>query len=264
MLFFSFFPTTHSLLKWSVANRFLFLLCCLVCTRPTNEKKSGTATQRGATDQLINAARNQQRQDQQQGSNVSGDIGRITVFRNGILLGDDDPSNFRDIADPSTKQFIDELIAGNVPRELQRECFEKWGPGVEQVGVQLVNRQKEDYVPPKPTFQAFSTPGQTLGSGGSSSSNTSTFANATPRELVADQGKPTGAIQLVLPDRRKVRLTCNPEVHTVLDVYRHVLTLVGGGGPCEMRAGFPPRPLKDARATVKAAGLSGSQIQIKK
>lgn len=40
-------------------------------------------------------------------------------------------------------------LSSNVPRELEGELIQQYGADVKQVGVSLVDKSSEDYVPPK-------------------------------------------------------------------------------------------------------------------
>ena len=82
---------------------------------------------------------------------------------------------------------------------------------------------------------------------------------ARPCAAVVDESQPSTVIQLILADKSKVRQKFNLSA-TVLDVYQHVQHASRVAVPFELIAGFPPKALTDAAATVKDAGLAGASI----
>eukprot|EP01006_Ploeotia_vitrea_P009692 TRINITY_DN23844_c0_g1_i1.p1 TRINITY_DN23844_c0_g1~~TRINITY_DN23844_c0_g1_i1.p1 ORF type:complete len:258 (-),score=153.43 TRINITY_DN23844_c0_g1_i1:609-1382(-) len=224
--------------------------------------QSGTGvlrpTERDAMGNLISAAR------ANSGAGAPGatanNIGVITVYANGFIIGD---GEFRDSSEAENKAFVDDLLAGEVPRELEKEVKKQFGNTVSSVGVQLVDKSKETYVPPKPKFSFANSKGQSLGGGGAGSASgavSAGFAGATAKERVLDPNAKACTIQLVLANRQRVKAQFNPS-HTVLDIYRHVMFLSKHPGPFRLMSGFPPRPLKDPSLTVEAGKLSGTSIQ---
>lgn len=84
-------------------------------------------------------------------------------------------------------------------------------------------------------------------------------AGARPCAAVVDESQPTTVIQLILADKSKLRQKFNLSA-TVLDVYQHVQHASRAAAPFELIAGFPPKALTDAGATVKDAGLAGASV----
>ena len=199
-------------------------------------------------------------------------IGLITVYANGFVLGN---GEFRDAKDTRNAAFIAALKAGEVPPELESICQKEWGTegGGGEVRVNLVDKSRETFQPPKAKFNFADSKGQQLTSPASSASSAASSASASaaalsrlpPLPYVAHSSSPTTVLQLVTADRRKLRETFNDDT-TVSALYRHVAhvaPLPPSTPPMtfELVAGFPPRPLSDGAKTLKQAGICGASVQ---
>jgi len=128
-----------------------------------------------------------------------------------------------------------------------------------EVGVSLIDKTSESYVPPKSKFDFSKSHGMSLG-GSSSASSAANFSGASPAEIKVDNTKPTTIIQIVLSNRQRIKQLFNLD-HTVLDLYRHILFVSKLATPFSLVAGFPPKPLNDPHMTIKDAGLAGSSVE---
>lgn len=180
-----------------------------------------------------------------------------TRLQNGFIIGD---GEFRDSKDPENERCLRELMEGNVPRELEAEVRQQF-PGAHQVGVNLVNRTQEEFVPPKPKFDFAKSQGQSLGDGAAKQAELLSFAEAVPRQLdPPGDGEKAGAVQLVLADKRKLRLEVARGTR-VLDVFQHAMSLSGlGADEFVLVAGFPPKPLEDPALVLAEHKLVGSSF----
>jgi UBX domain-containing protein 1 len=181
----------------------------------------------------------------------------ITMYRDGFVV-DDGP--YRRLDDPGNAGFLRALAMGQTPPELAEEA----GPGGITVG--LVDKRSEEYVE---TFRSFSGTGTALGSR-STTTATATAADGVfdPASLpdaptvVVDGGRPTTSIAVRLPNGQRKVVTVHMDM-TVSDLAAHIRPhLPDGTGPFRIVAGFPPKPLGDATATIEGAGLKGAQVQV--
>lgn len=69
-------------------------------------------------------------------------VGMITLYANGFIIGS---GEFRPITDTKNAQFIEALKKGEVPDELEQMCRTEWGPNVQNVGINLVDKSKHQY-----------------------------------------------------------------------------------------------------------------------
>eukprot|EP01083_Nonionella_stella_P043097 116321_1 len=207
---------------------------------------------------VVTAAKEQGRS----GQFNSGDfktVLKIILFQNGFKVGED--GEFRDKSNPQSQKFLNELKQGVVPSELEAE-IERTHGDLQQVRVDLVDRSREEFTPPKPSFQAFQGAGFSMGSASGSAPVDVSFSGATAREVELSPGEPTTTLQIVTHDRKRLRATFMLS-NTVLDIYRHVMAISGHPGPFRLLSGFPPKPLNDPSATIQDSGLKGASIQQK-
>lgn len=173
---------------------------------------------------------------------------KVTVYRNGFVIND---GPFRPTSDPLNKKFMDEVSQGRCPAELQ-------GDSQEPVHVELSDKHTEDYKePPPPAYTAFSGAGNSLG-GSSSAAAAAAPVQADAGSVAVDDSKPKTKIQIRFHDGSRKAQEFN-EDHTVGELRRFVQQCVGGQAMTIM-GGFPPKPLTDDSATIKAAGLMGAAI----
>eukprot|EP00403_Amphidinium_massartii_P010341 CAMPEP_0178419766 /NCGR_PEP_ID=MMETSP0689_2-20121128/25780_1 /TAXON_ID=160604 /ORGANISM="Amphidinium massartii, Strain CS-259" /LENGTH=240 /DNA_ID=CAMNT_0020041215 /DNA_START=135 /DNA_END=853 /DNA_ORIENTATION=- len=193
---------------------------------------------------------------QQAASSVSGPLpnGAVTVtwYRNGIVVGN---GPFRPFSDPLNKKFLDEMVQGKCPEELQGD-----NPDVH---VQLIDKRGEDYkegaAPAAPAYTAFSGEGNTLGGG--SSSSASAAVEADKGSIAVDDSKPKTKLQIRFHNGERKAQEFNQD-HTVGDLRAFCMQCVSGQSVAIM-GGFPPKELVDDAATLKDAGLCGAQVTIK-
>lgn len=99
----------------------------------------------------------------------------ITVYRNGFIVTNPDGTDgpFRDAARPDNQRFMADLLAQRVPEELEPQVRQASG-AAQDVGVNLVSKTSEDYVP---AFQAFQGQGFSLRSAQPSAASTFRLAS---------------------------------------------------------------------------------------
>jgi len=164
--------------------------------------------------------------------------------------------HFEKKSDAKNAKFIQELQKGYVPAELEKEARKEWG-NIDKVKVQLIDKSKEDYVPPKKAFSFSDSKGQNLG--GVKKVSVASFDLAIPAQYVLNPDDQKTTLQLVLHDRKKVRAEFNHN-STIFDVYQHLMYLTSREGFI-LYAGFPPKPLTDPDATIAGANLLGASIE---
>ncbi|KAL3927699.1 MAG: hypothetical protein SGARI_005252 [Bacillariaceae sp.] len=134
-------------------------------------------------------------------------------------------------------------------------------PGGITVG--LIDKRAEEYVE---TFRSFSGAGAALGGNTDSAGNSDgVFDPATLPETPpeVDASQPTTSIAVRLPNGQRKVVKVNLTM-TVQQLAAHIRPHLPESAPFRIVAGFPPKPLEDAAATVEAAGLKGAQVQIQK
>ncbi|CEP03929.1 hypothetical protein PBRA_003536 [Plasmodiophora brassicae] len=185
--------------------------------------------------------------------------GDAPIDTNGFIVTNPDGTDgpFRDAARPDNQRFMADLLAQRVPEELEPQVRQASG-AAQDVGVNLVSKTSEDYVP---AFQAFQGQGFSLRSAQPSAASTFSAARAAPLSLVA--GEPVSTVQVAALDGSRHRIQVNAARHTVLDLFQHVMQLTGAPATFDLLGGFPPRPLSDPAATIAQAGLAGSSLRMK-
>lgn len=182
---------------------------------------------------------------------------RITMYREGFTV-DDGP--FRRLDDPANAEFLQDLAKGIVPREIAVPLPGQSTEGPIHVG--LVDRRKEDYVPPPaPAYVAFGGEGQTMGGTSSvaSSAVVSADAGGAIEMPVVDSTQPATTLQVRLHDGNRIRAQLN-HTHTVRHIQAIIQSHGAGSSPYTLSAGFPPAPITDYSQTLKEANLIGAQI----
>lgn len=214
--------------------------------------KGGAGGSGNPMEDIIRSARGQDAPD----PTGAGDrnIGVITIYANGYQLGD---GNFQDAANPGNAAAIADLQNGHVPASLEQEIRTKWGAQVQSVGVKLVDKSKETFIPPPEKFNFAKSQGMSLG--GTASSAPVDLGSIKPAEYKVDDNQPKTTIQVVLADRKKIRVSINTSA-TVAALYSHVMAVTNQTS-FTLSGGFPPKPLKDYSATIKDSGLTGASIQ---
>uniref|UniRef100_A0A7S1WWS1 SEP domain-containing protein n=1 Tax=Alexandrium catenella TaxID=2925 RepID=A0A7S1WWS1_ALECA len=173
----------------------------------------------------------------------------VTVYKNGFVV---DNGPFRPLSDPLNKKFMDEMAAGRCPAELQEGRSEP-------VHVAVHDKRAEEFKePPPPSYVKFSGEGNTLSSGGASSS---AAVSTDAGKIEVDASKPKFKIQIRFHNGEKKAQEFN-EGHTVGDLRAFCQQCVGGQAMTIM-GGFPPKPVTDDSQTLKDAGLAGAAVTVK-
>jgi len=126
------------------------------------------------------------------------------------------------------------------------------------VVVGLVDKRHTEYAE---EFRSFSGQGNSLGASTVSGGvfDPSSLPETPP---TMDSNAPATSIQVRLPNGQRRVLRINLSM-TVADVAA-ILRENADGTPFRLSAGFPPKPLEDASATVEASGLKGAQVTMSK
>lgn len=205
-----------------------------------------------ATSDIVKAAREQGgRGDTSGAANVGI---RVIIYKNGFKVGDE--GEFRPKDQSKNKQFLDDIRNGHVPKELEEEATKRGAQG--NVRIDIVDKTAEEFVPPKPAFQAFKGAGFSMGA--ESKPKGTSFQDASEAEYKAIGDGDDTRIQIVLPGGARETMTVKL-ASTVLDIYQHVMTRTDKR-PFDLRAGFPPKNLTDPSATVASAGLKNGRVSV--
>lgn len=171
-------------------------------------------------------------------------------YRDGFTV-DDGP--YRRLDDPDNAEFLRSLAMGRTPRELTEE---EGG----NIVVGLVDKRSQDY---EEKFQSFSGTGASLGTTTRTANAGGVFDPATlppAVETTAATATTNIAVRLLNGKRKVVSIALTA---TVTDLAAH-LRDEADGVPFRLVAGFPPKPLEDATATIADAGLKGAQVSMQK
>lgn len=105
--------------------------------------------------------------------------------------------------------------------------MEKLGPNAKSLGINVVNKSKEDYVAPakEKKFEAFKGQGHSLGGGNNDKQLDASFENCEAKEIDVDANGQTCKIQVVLYNNKRVTITVGLK-NTVLELYAHVKSYV--------------------------------------
>jgi UBX domain-containing protein 1 len=175
---------------------------------------------------------------------------RVTFYRNGFTVDDGPLLNIQsgegqEILEAFDKGIVPQSIAGKHPR---RAKFD----------VQLVRKEKEDYVK---QFQAFEGTGRSLASSSSGPTTTNDAVVVVPAvAITVSQDAPRGRVLLQLPDGTRRRVETNPSIHTVSELFGEAAVATGvstnrislsireGTGRTIQLEPSDKRTLKDAKA----------------
>ena len=128
---------------------------------------------------------------------------KITLYKNGFTV-DDGP--FRDAESPENKKFIQSLVAGFIPPELQADVPRNADGRPAEVFIGLEDRRGENYrAPTPPAYVAYSGEGSSIG--GTAPTNVlspSIFATDAPPPV--DESLPTTLLQIKLHNGKKLKL----------------------------------------------------------
>jgi len=183
----------------------------------------------------------------------------ITFYRNGFTA---DEGPLRSYDDPKSKEILEAMDKGFVPRELSGNA--------KRVAVKLNDKKKEDYVPPKEKFRAFQSTGRVIGSGleGTTSSTGSgdhnqqqqLYTKDTTAVISVDETKPITSVQLRLPDGSIIKTKINVD-QTIGDLFIYIEKLIGLQ-QFKASTTFPKKQLTDRTETIEKANLKNSVIMI--
>ncbi|ETO19602.1 UBX domain containing protein [Reticulomyxa filosa] len=197
---------------------------------------------------------------QAQGVKASGNLDKaIIIYKNGFKIGED--GEFRSSENPQNREFIASIKKGfymkkkfkkkrELPEELTPILREKFGDDAKSLGVNVVNRENEEFKVTVPKFVAFEGAGHTLAS---KSEKTVNLSDCDAKEAHVDEKSEGIRVQLILLNGKKVTQKFN-NTHTVLEL------ISGYNKPFDLLAGFPPEPLVNPHQTLKDAGLNGARV----
>ena len=174
-------------------------------------------------------------------------------YRDGFTV-DDGP--YRRLDDPENAAFLRSLAMGRTPQELTEEDGGN-------IVVGLVDKRSQEYVE---KFQTFSGTGASLGTTTRTANAGGVFDPASlpavpPVESTSSTTVTTSiAVRLLNGKRKVVQMALTA---TVTDLAAQ-LRDEAGGAAFRLVAGFPPKPLEDATATIADAGLKGAQVSMQK
>lgn len=148
--------------------------------------------------------------------------------------------------------FIADVENGVIPRSLHAILKSRGG----EIDVSVEDHKTEDYVPPP--YRAFAGSGATLGH--TSASNSAAIGGFSS-PVIVDSSAPTTVIQVRLANGKREKVTINL-TNTVADLLSLVTDFRGvpQGSAFTLSAGFPPKPLTDATATIEEAGLRNASV----
>lgn len=190
----------------------------------------------------------------QDGQGPSASAGTVTLYANGFIFGEG--GEFRESSDPKNAAFIEALKRGEVPQELEVEARQKWGAQASQIGISLVDKTSETHAV---KFNFAKSQGMSLG--GSNAAPAQDLASLQPAEYKVDGNSPATAIQLVLKDKKKVRVQIN-EGAPVSALYAHTMFLTNER-TFSLAGGFPPKVVQCGGTTIKEAGWSGASVHVR-
>lgn len=150
------------------------------------------------------------------------------------------------------------LLCSDVPHELQDYLRAKGVPAGD-VDVKVEDHRSEDWK--APAYRAYSGAGNSLGGPTLKPASALVFgAGQGAGEVQVDAARPTTTIAVKLLDGRREKVVLNL-TNSVADLQSKVAALNGHKGkPFVLVAGFPPKPLEVATATIEAAGLKGAAV----
>uniref|UniRef100_A0A1I8AUC0 UBX domain-containing protein n=1 Tax=Steinernema glaseri TaxID=37863 RepID=A0A1I8AUC0_9BILA len=186
----------------------------------------------------------------------------MNLWTNGFSL-DDGP--LREFSDPSSTEFLQQVMKGEMPKEL----VDKYGPAID---IQMMQKGKE-YVPPK--SKPFRGQGHMVGGAPIFEENINAGAPLGREEraqLLAeaeagvrlDESQPVTRIQIRFPDNERLIAQFN-HFHTV-EAIRSFITTANPNyayRPFQFIGGFPTKPIDDETISLKDAGLLNAMVTVK-
>ncbi|CAD7930763.1 unnamed protein product [Amoebophrya sp. A25] len=180
----------------------------------------------------------------------------ITLWADGFTVND---GPLRPLADPKNKKFVDDIQKGECPEELRE------GSNGQPVSIAVKDNRPRKYEPPIGTTagaQSSSStrpiqPGQADLSQGATAGPTATGTAS----VSVDEGKPVTTIMVRFGDGRRQTQQFNEDA-LVMELFKFVEECTGTA-EFKLTEGFPPKPIIDKTATLKAAGLLKASINVK-
>eukprot|EP00166_Cyanidium_caldarium_P005559 ctg_683.g251 len=181
----------------------------------------------------------------------------IIFYRNGFVVDD---GELRPYTDPGNAEFLRDIDAGVVPRELEEPDAANWN-------VNLIDRKHEEYQPPRGTsaVRAFHGTGYRLEERDAAAATTSARAeessSAPSAARPVDPTQPRTQVQVRLIDGSRLVLELNA-THTVADLRQHIVKAHPeyASVPFDLQTPMPKRPLADERQTLAEAGLQNAVV----
>lgn len=184
---------------------------------------------------------------------------RISLYRNGFTVNN---GPLRDPNDAENRGFMLALMEGRIPDEIARSVREQGGR-LDELDVNLEDKRSEDYKPPTPPpYVAFSGSGNSLGSIVRGDAFIFRSSNLLSVSTAIDESQPTTTVQVRTANGKRLRIRINTTM-TVLQLAAITLRESGAEGSdvsFTLSAGFPPKDLSDALATVADAGLQNAAV----
>jgi len=212
---------------------------------------TGDEAPKNAFDEIRSAAEATSGEDMTQEELASSHT--ITMYRDGFTI---DEGEYRRVDDPLNEKFLKDLASGYVPSELQKGKT----PGA--VGIKLIDRRGEEYVPP--AYTAFSGGGNSMvaesaGSEVDEGKRTSASVESAPKMV---DGEPLVSIQVVLPNRQKkvAKVNKSTAVEGLVGIIRHTM---GVSSEFYVMGGYPQARIENWDQTVAEADLVGAQCFVK-
>jgi len=173
----------------------------------------------------------------------------LTFYKDAFTIDDGDPRYYTDAANQA---FLDAVNTGRIPRELQLQFGD-------EIDVELLEKQGEEWRPQPKKFKAFTSEGHSL-SGAPQPSAASAVRVQAGRLIQLDPSAPATTIQVRTADGQRLIVKLN-HTHTVGDLRAHLEASKPCGKVFELRAmGPPPVLLTNDAATVKDAGILNASI----
>ncbi|GFU28543.1 NSFL1 cofactor p47 [Nephila pilipes] len=170
-----------------------------------------------------------------------------------------DGGPLRDYNAPDSKGFLEAIRKGEIPEELMSRG------GKAEIHLNIEDHTHEEYIPKKPTVQAFSGTGFRLGNITpvvQSETKPSEQDETTAQEnLKLDESKPITTVQIRLADGTRLMMKAN-HCHTIGDVRRYIVTARPeySASVFSLMTAFPTKELNDDEATLEAENLLNSVI----
>jgi UBX domain-containing protein 1 len=223
----------------------------------------GPGDRRGVLDEVMSRAAAQADDSAAPGRESEAHY-KITMYANGFQVND---GPLRDLEAPENKDFLEDLLKGQVPKELEGKAKELRKEG-RQLNIGLSDKRSERYVPPpEPAYVAFSK-GTVLGGSVSAAGGGADAASVFTAEELEDtiappflDEQPSTTILIKTSAGTRLKLKINLSV-TVLQLAAIVREQQGAAAPAAftLSAGFPPSLLGEKNTTAEAAGLKGAAI----